>query len=268
MILLSFFQGTLYEGSRQTAENFKTLVTSELQLDNSIHSEDSSHQLSLLYVRRNHGKRGFERSTEMKFRKLLFNSKMTVREADFSSLNFKEQVEAIMSSNVIIGIHGANLLNPSLFLNPGTVLLELFPWHFLWRGYANTSMVAGGIYIGYMLDKSRQKESTLSVSDCFWNKGCMLKYRDQRHLRLSQMDEKTIEELLSISRNISSNVALVRESKNEKFQVSAKLVKPSISRDCIRFDRDAQMSWISFLDEEQDKLQFCGLSISNSSVSA
>lgn len=47
-----------------------------------------------------------------------------------SKMSFEEQVEMFGSASVIIGAHGAGLVNIA-FCRPGTVLYELFPSHFM-----------------------------------------------------------------------------------------------------------------------------------------
>ncbi len=47
-----------------------------------------------------------------------------------SKMSFEEQVEAFSSASLVIGAHGAGLVNIA-FCRPGTVVYELFPSHFM-----------------------------------------------------------------------------------------------------------------------------------------
>ncbi len=44
------------------------------------------------------------------------------------AMTFKEQVDVMASTSVLIALHGAGLTN-LMFMQPGTVVIEIFPPH-------------------------------------------------------------------------------------------------------------------------------------------
>ncbi|KAA8496046.1 hypothetical protein FVE85_2201 [Porphyridium purpureum] len=68
---------------------------------------------------------------------------VTFRAERFEKKSFKEQVRMMRSSGLVIGIHGANLVN-TIFMPPLSAVLEIFPFHYKRRYYLGGSN--SGVY--------------------------------------------------------------------------------------------------------------------------
>lgn len=84
-----------------------------------------------------------------------------VRVADLGSMTFREQLKTIRGSNVIVGVHGAGLMN-ILFAPEEAVLLEMHPNYRLDRHFRHAARMSGK---NYMPLRSTQQVTCQGSSD-------------------------------------------------------------------------------------------------------
>ena len=64
---------------------------------------------------------------------------------DFASLSFPEQIKTIRKTDILAGIHGAGFTH-SMFLQPGSTVVEIMPYGFNHKGFRNLARALGHRY--------------------------------------------------------------------------------------------------------------------------
>jgi hypothetical protein len=77
----------------------------------------------------------------------LLGTVFDVRVADFAALDWEDQVRAAASADLMVGVHGNGLTN-LLWLQPGSVVIELFPPGFRQYDYQVMCELSGISYFG------------------------------------------------------------------------------------------------------------------------
>ncbi|GAB0498467.1 hypothetical protein MMPV_009811 [Pyropia vietnamensis] len=158
----------------------------------------------LIRVRR----RAFDEPSEARMQALLrrvaARHRLVLDMVNFGNMSFSEQLRSVVHSAVLVGIHGANLVN-TLYAPRGAHLIEIFP-----RKFTHTMYVRGGDaglgYTAVTLEEPGQADfeglsAFDSVTSCM-NKdpNCKLWYRaDTRALELSKRDEAVLEKALDVA---------------------------------------------------------------------
>lgn len=52
-----------------------------------------------------------------------------------ASVSFRDQLEPVVGADLVITAHGAHAM-PTMFMSPGSVVLEVFPWKFFYHVYS------------------------------------------------------------------------------------------------------------------------------------
>ena len=86
---------------------------------------------------------------------------INVRSVDLAELSFRDQLAAVRSSNIIIGVHGAGLMN-IMFAAEEAILLEIHPSYRLDRHFRHAARMTGKIYMPL---RSQQRETCQGTSD-------------------------------------------------------------------------------------------------------
>jgi hypothetical protein len=105
----------------------------------------ASDRLRLVYVKRN-PPRCLSATVEARLLAWL-ETRFDVERVDFGALSWSEQVAVSASSDVMLGVHGNGLTN-LLWMQPGAVVVELFPPGFHQYDYQMYSELAGLTYFG------------------------------------------------------------------------------------------------------------------------
>ena len=84
-----------------------------------------------------------------------------IRAVDLAELSFRDQLAAVRSSNIIIGVHGAGLMN-IMFAAEEAILLEIHPSYRLDRHFRHAARMTGKIYMPL---RSQQRETCQGTSD-------------------------------------------------------------------------------------------------------
>lgn len=89
---------------------------------------------------------------------------------NFEKLNFAKQVFYSFNSRFIIGYHGSGIINPILFHNPKTILLEILHKNYNHKMYEKMSKTVGLKYKSFICDGNKNN------FDCFCNIEEIMKY--------------------------------------------------------------------------------------------
>ena len=81
----------------------------------------------------------------------------------FENKNIKDQIEIILNSNVVIGVHGANLTN-TVFKEKGGSVIELFPF----------DSIRDGCYYEYIAEQRKLKFFRINCKEN--NNGILVNY--------------------------------------------------------------------------------------------
>lgn len=284
-------RGALYQ-EYENAKYYKSIIANSLKMEGTLDIEEVGESMvprkpNLLYIQRKRGsyKRSFSEESENELIRLFQLLDVPTKTVDLGKISFKDQFEATQWADIVIGVHGANMLNPSLFMREGSILIELFPWRFMWNGYGNTSMALGVVYMGYMLNRQSQPFSRIPISQCPFNPFCVNAYRDVKIINLSDLDIQNIFDLLKKAKLFSEDVLKSRESQkrrelgktdrkrqnmlksekktsflNEEWKLDKKLLKKHF-HDCLEYDSEKKMKWVGYLDLTENKVKLCVLDV-------
>jgi Glycosyltransferase 61 len=115
----------------------------------------------------------------------------------FDNITFAEQVSAIEEAGVVIGVHGANLVN-AMFMPPLSVLFELFPFQFT-HGMYEEGGAAGLKYFSYQVSNGVPFSTAKQFKDaeqCIrFDHACKVHYRDAA-LEMNEGDFRAIAQIL------------------------------------------------------------------------
>jgi len=91
---------------------------------------------------------------------------MIIQSIDFTKIDVKQQIEHMRKSNVVIGMHGAGMVNV-LWLPPGALVIEIFPVKKKRWGYRNICYYTNCRYEEYREgeDLTRKQHKTVSIPD-------------------------------------------------------------------------------------------------------
>ncbi|KAF9888039.1 hypothetical protein FE257_009303 [Aspergillus nanangensis] len=70
---------------------------------------------------------------------------VTVQAIDFAALPFRKQLEAVQSTDILLGVHGAGLAH-TMFLPPQSAMIEILPPKLDQKGYGNVASILGHSY--------------------------------------------------------------------------------------------------------------------------
>lgn len=96
--------------------------------------------------------------------KLTSHFKMPVQTVDLEIDSTAHIVSVISKAHIVIGVHGAHMIT-SLFMQPNTVLLELFPFAVPAENYTPYKTLAGLIDVKYIAWENKIEKNTVTHED-------------------------------------------------------------------------------------------------------
>jgi protein O-GlcNAc transferase len=91
---------------------------------------------------------------------------------DFAAISFKEQLQIIHETDVLVGVHGAGLTH-GMFLREGSVMVEILPPDLTHKGFRNLAGVMGHTYLSTHATKppeTNSKDGNWHTEDVFLEK--------------------------------------------------------------------------------------------------
>lgn len=89
---------------------------------------------------------------------------ITILEVDFARISFKEQLDILQQTDLLVGVHGAGLTN-AMFLPPRSTVVELLPAQVDYKAYENLASLSGHSY--FSLRCARNLDNS---SDVDWHR--------------------------------------------------------------------------------------------------
>ena len=125
--------------------------------------EDSANDCIVIFTR--HGNRKILNLDSLKLR-LAMEFALPIRELSIESNSFDEQVRMLSHARVVIGMHGA-LMTMIMFLRPGSVVIELFPFAVPSENYTPYRTLANlpGMGLSYRPWENKFEENSIAYPD-------------------------------------------------------------------------------------------------------
>jgi protein O-GlcNAc transferase len=123
----------------------------------SVESRPSKENIVVTFIDRQHGRRLVDQDRLLD----LANTSLPhveVRTADFATLPFKDQMQVVRDSDVLVGVHGAGLTH-ALWLKPALSVVEILPHGLNHKGFRNLAQLLGHSY--YSMHASENKPARM-----------------------------------------------------------------------------------------------------------
>ena len=119
----------------------KTFVSRALALYKVITPAKNEAKVKVTFVRRTNTRRLVDEDAHMQALRDRI-SHMELRIVDFGTIPFAQQLEIARETDLLVGVHGAGLTH-SMFLQPGSAVLEILPEGLQHRGFRNLAQMLG-----------------------------------------------------------------------------------------------------------------------------
>ncbi|KAE8348502.1 hypothetical protein BDV28DRAFT_164342 [Aspergillus coremiiformis] len=106
------------------------------------------------------------------------------RSVDFATIPFKQQLEIVRGTDVLVGVHGAGLTH-GIFLSPGSAIVEILPSGLNHKGFRNVASLLGHSY--FSSHASRTNGNDWHHEDVFLEKE---KFMDLMNVAIKSMYNK------------------------------------------------------------------------------
>eukprot|EP00270_Netrium_digitus_P014360 TRINITY_DN4870_c0_g1_i1.p1 TRINITY_DN4870_c0_g1~~TRINITY_DN4870_c0_g1_i1.p1 ORF type:complete len:581 (+),score=138.59 TRINITY_DN4870_c0_g1_i1:32-1774(+) len=180
----------------------------------------------LLYITRTNSstasKRIFPPESKDALRALFDKLGFEVKEVDFNGWTFKKQVLAVHEADIIIGLHGAALVNAASFARASAVLIELMPYHIRHNWFNAMATNAGVTFIMHQLRQGQPTDTDIeydavTVMECTMRHlRCNGYYTQHRQPELTPADISDLEFVLQLAAEISRDAAANRNEAGKK----------------------------------------------------
>ncbi|GJP50833.1 hypothetical protein CLOM_g9990 [Closterium sp. NIES-68] len=204
-----------YPGGPSEAEMFKAHLGSSLALPNpplpagNSHSARAKPRVQLLFIRRNRtsvgGRRIMDDGSDGALYDLFYDMGFKIRRADFTRLSFRQQYEAVLNAEVIVGVHGAGLTSAAAFARNRSVVLEIMPHNTFNPRYYFMALQAGVTYFLHQLRPGAKQPldeefETLTVRKCSGVPDCRKYFYEDRLVNVTKEDLEDLKVLLEEAR--------------------------------------------------------------------
>lgn len=93
-----------------------------------------------------------------------------VQSIDFAAIPYKQQLEIIQTTDILVGVHGAGLTH-GIFLPPGSSMVEILPPGLNHKGFRNVAFLRGHLYFStHASNPPRRKRSDWHSDDVYIEK--------------------------------------------------------------------------------------------------
>ncbi|CAI5462437.1 unnamed protein product [Closterium sp. Yama58-4] len=204
-----------YPGGPSEAEMFKAHLGSSLGLPNpplplgDSPSVRAKPRVQLLFIRRNRtnvgGRRILDDGSDGALYDLFYDMGFKIRRADFTRLSFRQQYEAVLNAEIIVGVHGAGLTSAAAFARNRSVVLEIMPHNTFNPRYYFMAVQAGVSYFLHQLRPGAKQPldeefETLTVRKCSSVPDCRKYFYEDRLVNVTKEDLEDLKVLLGEAR--------------------------------------------------------------------
>jgi EGF domain-specific O-GlcNAc transferase len=110
----------------------------------SVESRSSKDKIIVTFIDRHAGRRLVDQERLLDLANTRFPH-VEVQITDFTSLSFKDQIQVVHDSDVLVGVHGAGLTH-ALWLKPAVSVVEILPYGLNHKGFRNLAQLLGHSY--------------------------------------------------------------------------------------------------------------------------
>ncbi|CAI7839485.1 unnamed protein product [Closterium sp. NIES-54] len=166
-------------------------------------------RVQLLFIRRNRtnvgGRRILDDESDGALYDLFYDMGFKIRRADFTRLSFRQQYEAVLNAEVIVGVHGAGLTSAAAFARNRSVVLEIMPHNTFNPRYYFMAVQAGVSYFLHQLRPGAKQPldeefETLTVRKCSSVPDCRKYFYEDRLVNVTKEDLEDLKVLLGEAR--------------------------------------------------------------------
>lgn len=157
--------GDCHGSSLVTAFSHRVLDHLQIQRD-----RVPSRSLTLTFIDRT-GSRKLQNQGRLLHLIALRHTNVFINIIDFARLTFREQVRTVRLTDILVGVHGAGLTH-TIFLQPESAVVELFPHQLKYEVYRNVAKLMGHHYFSLHGEESDEvgdwHDSDLEVQEERW----------------------------------------------------------------------------------------------------
>ena len=106
---------------------------------------------------------------------------------DFAAIPFKEQLQVIQRTDILVGVHGAGLTH-AMFLRPHSAMVEVLPPKLDYKGFVNLARMRSIHYFGDHASKLVGGKEDWHGDDVFIEEHRFLSLVDSAIARVSAQD--------------------------------------------------------------------------------
>jgi protein O-GlcNAc transferase len=143
-------------------------------------SQPPTDQIVVTFINRVEGRRLIDQAALLQ----LAESDMPhikIQSIDFASISFKEQIQIVRDTDVLVGVHGAGLTN-MMWMKEGSAVVEILPHSLNFKGFRN---VAGLMDLGYFSAHAAEPADGGEEREWHWQDVTMEKERWLRLIRMA-----------------------------------------------------------------------------------
>lgn len=177
-------------------------------------------RVKMLYIARTGGNTGGRRlmtPASLKALAGLFKDlDFEITQAEFAGKTFREQFELVQSAEVIVSMHGAALVNPTMFAREGSVVLEIAPFMVYYDLYYFMAMSSGVTYMRHQntpgledskwRNKARARDAMwekLNMQQCSSTPACKQYFTHHRRVELGLADVAALGRALALAKRFA-----------------------------------------------------------------
>lgn len=144
--------------SGQLLETFSKRVLDfyKIQKDPTDPSADSA--IAVTFIDRKHRRLKDQESLLDSLRQKFNGQHVTIQAVDLAAIPFKEQLQVVRDTDVLVGVHGAGLTH-ELFLRKGSAVVEILPPDLDHKGFRNMANMLGHDYFSVHAGGSKKKDA-------------------------------------------------------------------------------------------------------------
>ncbi|OJJ42794.1 hypothetical protein ASPZODRAFT_1258465 [Penicilliopsis zonata CBS 506.65] len=138
---------------------------------------DPNKQITVTYIDRNESRRLVGSDAYLQDIRQAFPD-VLVQAVDFAAIPFREQVRIASTTDILLGVHGAGLTH-GLFMDAGSVMVEILPPDFNHKGFRNFAGLLGHAYYSVHASSSQAPDGDNVVSRDDWHQKDVILSKDR-----------------------------------------------------------------------------------------
>jgi EGF domain-specific O-GlcNAc transferase len=126
-------------------------------------SQPTADQIVVTFINRVEGRRLIDQDALLQLAKSDIPH-IHIQSIDFAAISFKEQIQIIRDTDILVGVHGAGLAH-IMWMKPGSAVVEILPYELGFKGFRN---LAGLMDLGYFSAHADQPAEGDETKEWHW----------------------------------------------------------------------------------------------------